>query len=98
MYSRTVGFFGKVGSGPFGFALTDTPRPLATRMRLFNASKRTEVGYMPTGMKPSGLESPGFSTLKTARLLLSALATNRILPSGVRHRLFGVLPLGALAE
>src|ERR1019366_9939422 len=52
---------------------------------------------MPTGINPRGFDAPGFSTLKTARLLLSALATKRILPSGVKHRLFGVLPLGALA-
>src|SRR5438105_3956346 len=46
-------------------------------------------------MKPIGLASPGFSTLKTARLLLSALATNNSLPSGVRLRLLGVFPEGA---
>src|ERR1043165_5950887 len=51
---------------------------------------------MPTGMKPIGLASPGRATLKTARLLLSALATKRICPSGVRLRLFGVLPAGAV--
>jgi hypothetical protein len=46
-------------------------------------------------MNPSGRALPGASTLKTARLLLSALATKRIWPSGVRARLLGVLPLGA---
>src|SRR5579859_346462 len=45
-------------------------------------------------MKPIGWASPGFLTLKTARLLASALATNRILPSPLRHRLLGVLPDG----
>src|SRR5438874_4370833 len=46
-------------------------------------------------MKPSGFALPGWATLKTARLLASALATNRT-PSGVRLRLLGVLPAGAL--
>src|ERR1700676_5177897 len=49
-------------------------------------------------MKPIGFASPGFSTLKTARLLLSALATNSSLPSGVRLRLLGVLPDGTAAN
>src|SRR5262245_31848316 len=49
-------------------------------------------------MKPIGLASPGFSTLKRARLLLSALATNSTLPSGVRLRLLGVLPEGAVGN
>src|SRR5262249_42546005 len=46
-------------------------------------------------MKPRGLAWPRSATLKTARLLASALATNSTCPSGVRHRLLGVLPTGA---
>src|SRR5579859_6671455 len=46
-------------------------------------------------MKPSGLAFPGAETLNTATLLASALATNSISLSGVRHRLLGVLPGGA---
>src|SRR5437879_6927970 len=46
-------------------------------------------------MKPSGRPLPRSSTLKTARLLASALATNSSLPSGVRLKLLGVLPAGA---
>src|SRR3954451_20500158 len=47
---------------------------------------------MPVGMNPSGRASPGLVTLNTATLLASALATNSSAPSGVRHRLLGVLP------
>ncbi len=46
-------------------------------------------------MKPNGCALPGSETLKTARLLASALATNSRSPPGVRHRLLGVLPDGA---
>ncbi len=45
-------------------------------------------------MKPSGLALSGLAILKTARLLASALATNSKWPSGVMHKLVGVLPLG----
>src|SRR6266542_1826584 len=46
-------------------------------------------------MKPIGLPLPRSSTLNTARLLASALATKSSEPSGVRQRLLGVLPAGA---
>src|SRR4051812_41431725 len=46
-------------------------------------------------MNPSGFAVFGSATLKTARLLASALATNSNSPSGVRARLFGVFPFGA---
>src|SRR5947208_631657 len=45
-------------------------------------------------MKPCGLALPRSATLNTARLLLSALATNSTWPSGVRHRPLGVFPGG----
>src|SRR5262245_18300362 len=47
-------------------------------------------------MKPSGLALPGSATLNTARLFVSALATKSIFPSGVRLRLLGVFPDGAV--
>src|SRR5438105_1920233 len=71
------------------------PRPLAMYSFLSSGLTRTEVGYMPVGMKPSGLALPGVLTLKTATLLASALVTNSSSPPGVSARLFGVLPLGA---
>ena len=57
----------------------------------------TDVGYQPTGTHPSTLlRSPGFVTSTTATVLLSALATSSLVPSGDRARLFGVVPTGAL--
>src|SRR5215211_1170179 len=47
-------------------------------------------------MKPIDFDLLRALTLNTARLLASALATNSTSPSGVRHRLLGVLPDGAL--
>src|SRR4051794_23818665 len=47
-------------------------------------------------MKPIDLDSPRSLTLIRATLLASLLATMRISPSGVRHRLLGVLPEGEL--
>src|SRR5438309_2988415 len=48
-------------------------------------------------MKPIGLAVFGSLMLKTATLLLSALATNNSWPSGVVLKLHGAVPLGALA-
>ncbi len=59
---------------------------------------RTEVGYQPTGMKPSGALAPGSLTLTTARLLVLALATNSIDSSGESASELGVLPEGALGS
>src|SRR5690348_5706475 len=95
MYWRTVRFERRSGFGPCGLAFGVVPLPLATYNFLSFGLNRTDVGYQPTGMKPSGLAWPGVATLKTARLLASALATNSIWPSGVRLRPLGVLPLGA---
>src|SRR5262249_24012746 len=49
-------------------------------------------------MKPSGPLAPGSLTWTTARLLVLALATNSIDPSGERVRELGVLPEGALGS
>lgn len=64
-------------------------------MRLSAELKRTAVGYMPVGMKPSGRLLPGWATVNTATLFAPELATNSIVPSGVRLMLHGVLPDGA---
>src|SRR6185436_12484209 len=93
MYSRTERG-GPSGTGPCRFVFGESPFPFATRM--FPASsKRTDVGCHPVGMNPSDLAFPGSDTLNTARLLLSALATSRNVPSFDKARLVGVLPLGA---
>src|SRR5262249_40247956 len=96
IYCRTVALRGASGFGPCGLARGEQPRPSAMYSRLSIGLKRTDVGYMPAGMKPSGWALPGSPTLKTATLFALALATNRSWPSGVRHRLLGVLPVGAL--
>src|SRR5439155_24643075 len=96
MYSRTVEGGSLPGCGPLRLALEITPLPLATNNRLPSGVTRTEVGYQPTGIKPSERLRPGVLTSKTATILLSALATKRVFSSGVRATLFGVDPGGAL--
>src|SRR5439155_19135048 len=83
------------GCGPCGLALEIVPLPLATSRCLPSGVTRTEVGYQPTGIKPSERLLPGVLTSKTATRLLSALATNNVCSSGDSARLFGVLPGGA---
>ena len=56
---------------------------------------RTEVGYQPVGMNPSGVLAPGSFTLTTARWLVLALATRRIDSSGESASELGVHPAGA---
>src|SRR5437879_6296661 len=82
------------GCGPCGFAFGRIPLPLVTSRRLPSGVTRTEVGYQPTGMKPSERLLPTVETSKTATVLMFALATKRIFSSGERARLFGVFPGG----
>src|SRR6266850_5603499 len=70
------------GWGPSGFALEMVPLPLATSRCLPSGVTRTEVGYQPTGIKPSERLLPGALTSKTAIMLLSAFATKRVRSSG----------------
>src|SRR5215510_11967242 len=72
------------------------PLPLATNRRLPSGVTRTEVGYQPTGIKPSERLLPATLTSNTARLLLSAFATKRVFSSGESAKLFGVEPGGRL--
>src|ERR1017187_5304224 len=83
------------GCGPSGLALGVIPLPLATSRCLPSGVTRTDVGYQPTGMKPSERLLPGFSTSNTATVLLSAFATKSVFSSGDSARLFGVDPGGA---
>ena len=55
----------------------------------------TAVGYQPVGMKPLTWLRLGVATSITAMLLLSALATKSVLPSGAMASASGVLPSGA---
>jgi hypothetical protein len=75
---------------------------LLARLRSFGIGQsgvtRTEVGYQPTGIKPSAREWPMLLTSNTATLLLQALATNSFRPSGDSARLLGVEPGRAAGE
>src|SRR3954470_4540529 len=71
------------------------PLPFATSNLFPSGVTRTEVGYQPTGIKPSERLFPGVLTSKTATALLSAFATKRVFSSGVKARLLGVDPGGA---
>src|ERR1041385_3680058 len=94
MYSRTLAGGSRVGCGPWRLAFEMIPLPFATNRYLPSGVTRTDVGYQPTGMKPSERLRPGAATSKTATLLLSALATNRVFSSGDNAKLFGVDPGG----
>ena len=61
------------GLGPFGFGKEEDPLPLHIHIFLLNTF--TDVGYHPVGINPMLLLSPISEISKTARLLLSALAT-----------------------
>src|SRR5208337_2382069 len=81
--------------GPSRLAREPWPLPLATQIALPLRANRTEVGYQPVGMKPSGVLAPGSLTLTTARLLVLALATSRIDSSAESASALGVQPAGA---
>src|SRR5262245_4643734 len=98
MYSRMPRCLFPPGRGPFGLALDESPFPLATSNCLPSWVTLTEVGYHPTGMKPNDRLCPGVLTSKTATSLLSALATNNKVSSGLKSTLFGVEPGGAFGE
>src|SRR3954451_21944596 len=80
---------------PRGLAMEVKPLPLRTKIRLPSRLNCAAVGYQPVGMKPRTRLSPGRETSTTATVLLSALATSRVRPSGDRPRALGVLPGGA---
>ena len=63
------------GFGAARLAREATPLPLATSKSLPSGDTRTLVGYHPTGMNPFETLRPGSETSRTAKLLLSALAT-----------------------
>ena len=54
----------------------------------------TEVGYQPVGINPFTWLRLDWLMSITATQLLSALATNRVCPSGVMASASGVLPSG----
>src|SRR3954464_3847068 len=80
------------GCGPRGLAPPMSPLPSRTNMREPSRSKRTPVGYQPTGIQPWTADAPGFETSARVTVLLSALATRSVRPSGDSARPFGVDP------
>src|SRR5258708_21658751 len=83
------------GCGPRGLASPVSPLPSSTKRRLPSRSNSTLVGYHPTGIHPWTTVAPGFETSATVTLLLSALATTSVRPSGERATPLGVDPTGA---
>jgi hypothetical protein len=84
------------GCGPLGLAALTSPLPFRTKKLEPSALNRTDVGYQPAGTQPCTTLAPGFSTLTTTTVLLSALATSIVVPSGERASPLGVEPTGAL--
>src|SRR4029434_10892941 len=76
---------------PRGVAGGVNPLPLRIKIRRPSRLNCAAVGYQPVGMKPRTALSPGRETSTTATVLLSALATSSVLPSGDRPRPLGVL-------
>src|SRR3954471_5406360 len=89
------GAVGDPGWGPRGLGCEVSPLPLRMKIRRPSLLKRAAVGYQPVGMNPRTAAAPGRETSTTATVLLSALATSRVAPSGERPRPLGVLPGGA---
>src|SRR5215207_9119050 len=83
------------GWGPRGFAAPVSPLPLSTNMRDASRSNSTPVGYQPTGIHPRTTVAFGVETSATVTVLLSALATSSVRPSGESARPLGVEPTGA---
>src|SRR5438552_18390692 len=86
------------------FGREASPLPLATKSVRLSGLTASAVGYHPTGINPSITETDSrfflasseivFEISITTTLLLSAFATNSVLPSGETARPTGVLPSG----
>src|SRR5215203_3346250 len=85
---------GTPGCAPRGLAAEVSPLPLRMKIRLPSRLHWAAVGYQPVGMRPRTTLAPGRETSTTATVLLSALATRSVWPSGDRPRPLGVLPGG----
>src|SRR5215203_4348247 len=83
------------GCGPRGLAPPARPFPSSTNSRDPSRSNSTPVGYQPTGIHPCTTLRPGSEMLASVTVLLSALATSSVLPSGEIESAFGVEPTGA---
>src|ERR1017187_972799 len=85
-------------SASIGLALVWFPLPTPIKSCLPSGVMATAVGYQPVGMNPLTWLRWGVATSITAMQLLSALATNSVLPSGAMARASGVLPSGAIGK
>jgi hypothetical protein len=83
------------GCGPRTFASLVMPFPFRTKNFDPSRENMTAVGYHPTGTHPSTSLPPGFSMSTTATVLLSALATSSVSPSGDNASALGVEATGA---
>src|SRR5262249_62334208 len=83
------------GGGPGGLAEETSPLAERTKTRRPSPLKAAAVGYQPVGRNPATRLPPAASTRATATVLLSALATRRVAPSGESATLLGVEPGGA---
>ena len=86
---------GTAGWRPRRFADEASPFPDRTKILLPSLENAAAVGYQPVGRNPATRPCPGVRTSATATVLLSALATRRVEPSGERPRELGVEPGGA---
>src|SRR5215470_10020008 len=82
------------GFGPRGFGEDASPLPERTKICLPSPLKAAAVGYQPVGRKPATRLSLSGPTDATATVLLSALATSSVPPSGESATLLGVEPGG----
>src|SRR5262245_66288514 len=86
------------GSAGMGLAFVASPLPKPTSSCLPSGVTATAVGYQPVGINPLTWLLFGSAMSITATQLLSALATNSVLPSGAIATASGVLPSGALGN
>src|SRR5438477_11047703 len=89
---------GTAGCRPRGFGDEVSPFPDRTKTRLPSRENAAAEGYQPDGRKPETRLSPGRDTPATATVLLSALATRSVAPSGQSPSPFGVGAGGALGQ
>src|SRR2546423_9507341 len=73
-----------------GFADEDNPFPERISTCRASRVKIAPVGYQPVGMKPSTNDRAGLLTSIHAALLVSALATSSVRPSGESATASGV--------
>ena len=69
IYSSFLTVFFSSGLGPLRLAFDVRPLPLATKMWSPSAEIRTEVGYQPTGKKPSERLCPRLRNIEDGHIV-----------------------------